>query len=43
MTVADAYLAIGCLMQSAVDGHVSIDLLDIDWQELPANANNAYQ
>jgi hypothetical protein len=30
-------------MQSAVDAHVSIDPLDIDWQELPADANNAYR
>jgi hypothetical protein len=29
-------------MQSAVDDHVSIDPLDIDWQELPADAKNAY-
>ncbi len=30
-------------MQSAVDGHLRIDPLDIDWQELLADANNAYQ
>jgi hypothetical protein len=30
-------------MRLTVDGHVSINQLDIDWQELPANANNAHQ
>ncbi len=34
-------------MQSVVDGHRTIDLLDIDWQEWPVDANckhanNAY-
>jgi hypothetical protein len=30
-------------MQSVVDGHLRIKLLDINWQELPADANNAYR
>jgi hypothetical protein len=30
-------------MQSTVDGHLRIDPLDINWQELPADANNDYQ
>jgi hypothetical protein len=27
-------------MQLVVDGHVSIESLDIDWQKFPANAKN---
>lgn len=41
--LADADLAIGDPMQSVVDGHLRIKLLDINWQELPADANNAYR
>ncbi len=37
----DANLAIGDPMQSVVDGHLRIELLDIDWQELPADAIDA--
>jgi hypothetical protein len=41
--LADANLAIDDPMQSVVDGHLRIEPLYIDWQELPADANNAYQ
>ena len=30
-------------MQSTVDGHLRIKLLDTDWQKFPADANKAYQ
>jgi len=38
--LADANLAIGNPMQSVVDDHLRIKLLDIDWQKVPANGKN---
>jgi hypothetical protein len=37
------FFGIGYPMQSIVNGHLGIELIDINWQELPANANNAYR
>jgi hypothetical protein len=41
--IANANLGIGDPMQLVVDGHLIIELLDIDWQKFPANTNNACQ
>jgi hypothetical protein len=41
--LANANLAIGYPMESVVNGLHGIEPLDIDWQELPADANNAYR
>ncbi len=38
--LANADLAISYPMQSAVDGHVRINPLDIDWQKFPAIGKN---
>jgi hypothetical protein len=43
MILADANLAIGDPMQLVVNGHLRIEPLDINWQEFPADASDAYR
>jgi len=39
--IADTNLGIGNPMQSVDDSKVSIESLDINWQELPADGKNS--